>query len=568
VSADRETMEIELKLILPGAKAESAVVACLRDHGYRVEELDPVRNVDTYLDTFDWSLMKNKLALRYRLASGAAMYTLKSIGSIRDGIAKRMETEIPLKEPIEIPARVPVKQIRKDIEGIIWPRKLLEHLQIRTDRRRYRVASAEGAEIELAFDTSSFSLRGLHKIRRTPRLYELEAEILEGPETGLDSLAALLAEKFGYSPSAASKLEVAFERLKVAVPSKKPPEKLRVRLEDRFDLAVRKILAYQLQRFREQLPGVRRDIDTEFVHQARVATRRMRSALRLFHDAVPGNTGAYLAGELKWLGGMFGTVRDLDVFLLNLSRFEGQMQYFPKRKKEALENWIEKQRRAPLKVLHEALDSARYKNLEGRLSRFLERPLPAHPQAPLALKPVREVAPVIIQENFEAVMDRGRKVLANPKLKQFHRLRIKMKKLRYAAEFMGPAYDGHLDPFIERTVEIQDCLGELQDTVFTREFVEGLLRDWKGKIVDPDLLFILGEIYQLQREIARLRQEKFGKIWERFSSAETLALLQETLLGPRATRSEGEDLPQVPSLPPPGGEAAQPEVELYRAGTK
>jgi CHAD domain-containing protein len=256
--------------------------------------------------------------------------------------------------------------------------------------------------------------------------------------------------------------------------------------------------------------------------------------LRLFHDAVPENTGAYLAGELKWLGGMFGTVRDLDVFLLNLSRFEGQIKFFPGRKKKAFENWLEKHRRAPLKVLHEALDSRRYKNLERRLSQFLERPLPARPQAPLAVKPVRDVAPMIIHENFEAVMAQGHKALAHPKLKQFHRLRIEMKKLRYATEFMAPAYDGSLDPFIERTVEIQDCLGELQDTVFTRGFVENLLRDWKGKIVDPDLVFILGEIYQLQAEIARLRQEKFGKIWERFSSEETITVLEEALLGQTA----------------------------------
>ena len=120
-------------------------------------------------------------------------------------------------------------------------------------------------------------------------------------------------------------------------------------------------------------------------------------------------------------------------------------------------------------------------------------------------------------------------MLANPKLKQFHRLRIQMKRLRYVSEFMAPAYDGALDSFIERTVEIQDCLGELQDTVFTRKFVDSLRDDWQGKLVDPDLLFILGEIYQLQAEIARERQEAFGEIWERFSSEETVALLKAVL---------------------------------------
>jgi len=524
-----KSTEIELKLVLPGQEAEVAVVACLRENDYTVEDLDPVRHVDTYLDTFDWSLMKNKLSLRYRVSNSAAVYTLKSIGPIEDGIARRMETEIPLDGPVDAPAVIPVKRIRKLVDGIIFPRNLLEQIQVRTDRRRYRVISPEGADVELSFDTSSFSLKGFHKPRRTQKLDELEAEILTGPETALEALSSLLSKKFNYSPSKASKLEVAIERFKITLPSKKPPENLRIRLDDRLDLALRKILMYQFQRLREQLPGVRHDIDTEFVHQARVATRRMRSALRLFHDAVSESTASYLQEELRWLGGLLGAVRDVDVFLLNLSRFKRRIERFPTKKKQAFENGIEKHRRAPLKALCQALESPRYRNFERRLAQFLERPLPARPRPSLALKPVREVAPVIITEKFDAVIEQGRALLADPKPKQYHLLRIQMKKLRYAGEFMATAYEGTLDAMIERTVEIQDCLGELQDTVFTRKFIEGLLEDWKGKLVDPDLLFILGEIYQLQAEIARERREAFGKIWDQFSSEETTTFLNEIL---------------------------------------
>ena len=518
--------EIELKLVLPGQEAEVAVVACLRKKDYTVEDLDPVRNVDTYLDTFDRSLMKNKLALRYRVSNGAAMYTLKSIGLIEDGIAKRMETEILLDAPVDVPTVIPVKRIRKLVDGMIFPRKLLEQIQVRTDRRRYRVISPEGAKIELAFDTSTFSLRGLHRPRRTQKLNEMEAEIRNGPEAALGALASLLSSKFNYPPSKASKFEVAMERFTIAVPSKKPPEKLRVKPEDRLDLALRKILTYQFQRFDEQLPGVHRDLDTEFVHQARVAVRRIRSALRLFRGAVPEGTASYLEEELKWLGRLFGAVRDLDVFLLNLSRFKGQIEHFPVKKKEAFENWIERHRRAPLKTLCQSLESPRYKRFERRLLQFLERPLPLRPRRPLAMKVIHEVAPVLITEKFDAVIKQGHAVVADPRLKQYHRLRIQMKRLRYACEFMAPAYEGALDSFIERTVEIQDCLGELQDTVFTREFIDSLYDDWKGKVVDPDLLFILGEIYQLQAEIARKRREAFGKIWEPFSSGESSILLK------------------------------------------
>ena len=59
---NEKPVEIELKLALPGPEAEEAVIANIREQGYRVKELKQVRNIDVYLDTFDWSLMKKKLA--------------------------------------------------------------------------------------------------------------------------------------------------------------------------------------------------------------------------------------------------------------------------------------------------------------------------------------------------------------------------------------------------------------------------------------------------------------------------------------------------------------------------
>ncbi|MEI7835711.1 MAG: CHAD domain-containing protein [Planctomycetota bacterium] len=529
-------LEIELKLLVAGTEAEQATVACLREDGYRVDELEPVRNVDTYLDTFDWSLFKNGLALRYRLANGSATYTLKSIEAIEGGIAQRTETIVRLDAPIDTPAEVPVKELRKLLGRMIFPRKLLEHVRITTDRRRYKVATPEEGKIELAFDTSSLALRGLHKPRPARKLNELEAELLQGSTTALESLAAILAKRFNYPPSRASKLEAAIERLKVALPSKNPPPELRVGPDDRVDLAVRKFLTYQFQRLTEQLPGLHLDIDTEFLHQARVATRRMRSALRLFHQAVPEKTADYLEAELKWLAGLFGAVRDLDVFVLNLSRFKKSISQFPATAKAALEAWLATHRSGPLGILREALDSARYRGFERRLMQFLQRPLAPRPKVLLALKKVRDVAPVLVAGKLEAVLTRGQAMLANPKPQRRHALRIQMKKLRYVSEFMAPAYDGGLDPFIKQMAAIQDCLGEMQDTVYTRAFIEQLRDDWKGTLVDPTLLFVLGEIYQLQANIERKQRGKLRIAWARFASEETVALFRG-LLAEIATRA-------------------------------
>jgi CHAD domain-containing protein len=520
---------MELKLVLRGTGDEVAVVACLKEKKYTVEEIGPVLHADSYLDTFDWQLLKNKTWLRYRVSNGTATYTLAKTDPAKEENAKTLDVEAHLDGPVDKPTDISSKRIRKIIDEMIFPRKLLDQVHVRTSCRRYRVVSPEGTDIELGFATSSFSLRGLYKPRPARKLYELEVDILDGPEAGLEGFSSLVSGTFFFPASNTSRLDLAIERFKIDIPSKKIPGKLRVRLDDRLDLAIRKILTFQFQRLREQIPGIKRDVDTEFVHQARVSARRMRSCVRYFRDAIPESVATYLTGELKWMGGCLGAVRDIDVFLLNLLRFRPQIARLPGKKRQALEDWIERRRREPLKSLWEALESARYKSFERRLIQFLERPLPLRPRQPMAGKTVDEVAPGLVIEKFDAVIKQGAAVMRDPKLKEFHRLRIQMKRLRYACEFMAPAYDGALDPFIERTVEIQDCLGELQDTVFTRSFVDSLCSGWEGKLVDPDLLFILGEIYQLQAGIARERQEAFSKTWERFSSEETAALLKEIL---------------------------------------
>ena len=186
-----------------------------------------------------------------------------------------------------------------------------------------------------------------------------------------------------------------------------------------------------------------------------------------------------------------------------------------------------KQRRIPLKALSEALKSRRFKNFESRMTKFLAEPCVDCQELPLAMKPIREVAPPAITQKFESVIEQSKKTLANPKLNEFHALRIQMKRLRYTFEFLAPPYGSAFDDIIHRTVEIQDCLGELQDTVFNQKLIKNILEDWQGKLVDADLIFVLGEIYQFQGEIARERQKNFKQIWECFCSEQTDVLLKK-----------------------------------------
>jgi CHAD domain-containing protein/uncharacterized protein YjbK len=522
-----KAVEVELKLLLPGRVAETPIMNLLRQNKYNVQKMDTVSNIDTYMDTSDWALMKNKLSLRYRLSNNTAMYTLKSIGPMENGIANRMENEIKLKNPVRTPAEISSKTLRKQVKSLIFPRKLLEQIVIRTNRRPYLVESPEGTKFELDFDKSNFSASALEKPRRAYQYHQLEVEVIDGTASALKEVEKLLSDNFGYVPATSSKLQSAMTSLKVKPLIKKVPQKFIVNLDDRLDVALKKILSIEFHWFQQQLPGAISDRDPEFVHQARVATRRMRSALILFHNSLPESTAGYLEGRLKWLGGLFGEVRDLDVFIINLTNYKDKLESFPKAERKTLEGVVIKRRRIPLNALKEALKSRRFQNFERRLKEFLEAPCVDCPELPLGMKKIYEVAPPNVTTKFESVIDQGHKISIKSELPEFHCLRIQVKRLRYALEFMAPAYGNSLDNVILQTVRLQDNLGEIQDTVFNQKLIKRILKDCKGKLLDDQLIFILGEIYQLQGEIARERQKAFNDLWVPLSSEQTIISLNK-----------------------------------------
>jgi len=255
----------------------------------------------------------------------------------------------------------------------------------------------------------------------------------------------------------------------------------------------------------------------------------MRSLLRLFADAVPQRSAEYFSGELLWLGSLFGAVRDLDVFSLNLNKFKNEITLAPQRVLEILIRQIQQERSTLLAELRDGLSTTRWRIFSLRISTFITRQPAIHPLAPLALAKVGEIAPSVISGLFNKVISQGNRLLLKPKIRYFHKLRIQFKKLRYVSEFFNPAFDGALSSFITDAVKIQDCLGELQDTVFTKELISGLLKKWRGSVMEPRLIFILGEIHQLQQEIARARQSEFKEIWDQFDRPETVLKLTQAL---------------------------------------
>jgi len=213
------------------------------------------------------------------------------------------------------------------------------------------------------------------------------------------------------------------------------------------DVALRHIVAVchaDLLKYRAVVLASRRPIG---IHQTRVALRRLRAAFGLFKSAVDGPVVRALSAEAKWLAGECAPARDLHVFL---NETVSDVPPIVRR----IGNRLAK---AHLERARSALSGARFEGFHRQLDAFVALS-PASTD-----KRLDEFARNELGKRHDKVVHRGRR-LGSLDEKRLHRLRIAIKKLRYAADFLRPAFASPLaKPYIEATVRLQGALGALND---------------------------------------------------------------------------------------------------------
>jgi CHAD domain-containing protein len=223
--------------------------------------------------------------------------------------------------------------------------------------------------------------------------------------------------------------------------------------------------------------------DIEGVHQLRVGLRRMRSALRVFRPALPREISRPWSEEMRYLAAQLGPARDLDVFISEgLGEVGGRL---PLPGGEALRAIAEQRRDAAYETVRAMLDSDRYADFKRGFADWLAAaawqrgPLSEQHHARLNSNVIR-FARRRLKKQRDRVLSRGKET-DWAVAEDLHRLRIECKKLRYAAEFFNPLFDG-MNAFIAHLKDLQDGLGVLNDVAVTRSLLDELLVD----AADPD----------------------------------------------------------------------------------
>ncbi|MGH3761272.1 CHAD domain-containing protein [Actinophytocola sp.] len=259
---------------------------------------------------------------------------------------------------------------------------------------------------------------------------------------------------------------------------------------------VRARLDQQLRALLEHEAVARQGIDPEGVHQMRVAVRRMRAALKASGEP----EFAAAQAELGWLGGILGRIRDLDVLLAHLRAQAADLPADERAAAERLLHGLVEERRRARRRMLDTLRGARYATLLTTLAALVTAEVDGEP---VRERVAQQALLDVVTKPHRKLAKAARALDDDPSDEDLHALRIRGKRLRYAAELAEPAGGKPVRRLIKATKEFQDVLGEHQDTVVAEAEVRRLLAEQTDADadggVDADVVFVAGRLVERER---------------------------------------------------------------------
>jgi len=460
--------EIELKLTLPQKS-----LAALRRHPLIADAPRDGRSCtleNTYFDTPELELRERRMAVRTRKAGARWLQTVKCAAESVGGLSSRPEWEQPYLNGCFDFSSIDREDVRSRLEAL-HPR-LVPVFTTRFKRETCILTPRDGVKVLAMIDSGSIEANG----RERP-LRELELELVEGDPQELYALALQLAENLPLTPENVSKAERGYRLFSnhALRPAKARPSRLSA---EQSPVDAFRIIGFDcLALWQANESGARESDDPEFIHQLRVALRRLRSALRLFGPALPTDFVTRWSDGLKDAADGLGAARDLDVMLAEVLSPVAESGLADDATQRLIAMAVDRRDREKAAAREQLLAASHGRqmlalaaDLYALQSDALVKSANLTTFARLQLSQLRKRA----RRRFSAAAD-----LHPDKL---HELRVSLKRLRYGIEFLLPLLPEKATVrFANDIADIQETLGYLNDEAVARS----RLKNWAGK--DPEL---------------------------------------------------------------------------------
>lgn len=493
--------EIELKLALPTA----AQRALLRHPALRGAVDRNVRTlVNIYYDTPDLKLHRRGIALRLRRHGAQWLQTVKCAGDRGAGLSIRPEWESPYSGRFDF-SGVDDPRVRGFLEKRSIRERLAPVFETNFRRNAWRFDG-----LLLVLDRGWIAAAG-----RRQAISEVELELTGGTTGQLFELAERLAARVPLPLAVLSKAERGYLLYLDIRPE--PVRAGQAHLLDRQAAplppleALRKIATDCLDHLQRNHEGATLAEDPEFIHQMRVATRRLRAALRLFAPLMREDWISDLAPPLRTLMTTLGHIRDLDVLFHEIKA--PVLQAMPDEPGLArLGQIIAGQRQAARQAACDYLASPAYGQLLLRVLGLLH-----HPHFRAEAAPSAQSLAEFSRDRLQGLRRKLRRLARAADIddpQSLHALRIAVKRLRYALEFFAGLPGGkRRTRLAARLAEAQATLGQINDLANASRLLSGaagsdarlrdavsLIHRWHEGRHDQ----LLEQLKPLLRQLARL----------------------------------------------------------------
>lgn len=508
-------MPNNLKFSLPDEYDEQLLISALGDH-YAIKKQRSVFESLAIYDTFDWRLFnqslvlsasENKLALR-RLFESAIIHSIK------------------ITSPPVFIWNFPDSKLKEHLAPIIKMRALIKLAEVYYRSIPYRILNLDEKTVaRLVYEEMRPS-----RTKNAPVLATyLGLKPVMGYPKDTRNLANRLEEAgFKISP----KEDLYFKALEAV--NKNPGSystKLKIELKPdmRSDEATRAILRFLLQVMRINEANIEKDLDTEFLHDFRVAIRRTRSALGQIKNVFPVQTTERFKKDFAFVGKLSNQLRDLDVYLLKESTYKAMLPDVLRDDIEPLFDYLRKKRSKVLQEVTKGLKSKEYLQILRDWEKFLNAPRPDSATASKADRPVIDLARKKIYKKYRSIVKAGSMPLGNAEDDMLHALRIECKKLRYLIEFFASLFSRKkIDVLIEQLKQMQDNLGYYNDLRVQEKYLLNITAEIpKTGQQSKKVLVAIGSLIGTLGSKKQKVKETLGKTFTDFTSATNDRLFRE-----------------------------------------
>lgn len=444
-----------------------------------------------YYDTAEHALLRAQITLRHRTGINDAGWQLKV-------------PHEPFREEIRVDSHsesIP-DELSLLLMGITGGRELRQIASVITDRTVFRLLAADGRTLaEIDDDMVNAASGGPAAVLSQWR--EVEVELGDDEDELLYALGKQLRRAGARPSAAASKLARALPPLEPAPRGQRKRSKVRLTAGDAVG-------AYIAEQHRVILSGdiaLRRG-DGGVIHKTRVATRRLRSTLRVFADLYDADRAVWLDRELAWYAALLGEVRDRQVLQkrldVMLDEVDESLLLGPVRAR--VDSELRQEQDEHWQLLQHDLKQDRYLTLLSEVEAWVHAP----PVTSAASRPAKTIARHVRRANRQVARKLG-KANSTGDIHLLHSARKAAKRARYAAEAAEPvtgAQAAHKQA--DRYQRLQDLLGEHQDSLVSADLIRRL--GAKAGTTPGENGFAFGILHEREEQKAQRARRKAHKV--------------------------------------------------------